>query len=201
MSPASDRVSGVAVAIVTDNRDPERLGRLQVSFPWHADPADRRWARMAVPMAGKKSGTWFLPEIGEEVLVAFERGEMGRPYVVGALWSRASPPPASDPDAANDIRMIRSRSGHALTFDDGREGRVQVALNDGRAVTLDTRGILVEDGKGNRVTIESASGAITIQAAGNLALRASAISIDASASLDLKASGPVTIKGAVVRLN
>jgi phage baseplate assembly protein V len=197
MSPASDRVNGVAVAIVTDNKDPEKLGRLQVSFPWHGDPAARHWARMAVPMAGKKSGTWFMPEIDDEVLVAFEHGDIGRAYVVGALWSRSSPPPASNAD----VKVIRSRSGHALTFDDSREGRVQVALNDGRSVTLDTAGISVEDGKGNRVTIESASGAITIQAAGSLALRAPAITIDASSTLDLKTSGPLTIKGAVVRLN
>ena len=133
----------------------------------------------------------------DEVLVAFEHGDIGRAYVVGALWSRSSPPPASNAD----VKVIRSRSGHALTFDDSREGRVQVALNDGRSVTLDTAGISVEDGKGNRVTIESASGAITIQAAGSLALRAPAITIDASSTLDLKTSGPLTIKGAVVRLN
>jgi phage baseplate assembly protein V len=201
MSPASDRVNGVAVAIVTDNKDPERLGRLQVSFPWHTDPAERHWARMAVPMAGKKSGTWFLPDVGEEVLVAFERGETGQAYVVGALWSRASPPPAANANGANDVRVIRSRSGHALTFDDSRDGRVQVALNDGRAVTLDKLGIAIDDGQGNRVTIASANGAITIQAAASLTLRASSISIEAAGSLEIRAGGALTIKGAIVRLN
>ena len=201
MSPASDRINSVAVAIVTDSEDREKLGRVQVSFPWHTDPATRHWARMAVPMAGKKFGTWFRPEVGDEVLVAFEQGELAHPYIVGALWNRASPPPPTDAGGADDIRMIRSRSGHVLTFDDGRNGRVEVALNDGRAVTLDTCGISVEDGKGNRLTIESASGTVTIQAAGSLALRAPAVSIDACASLDLKTSGQLTIKGSIVRLN
>jgi uncharacterized protein involved in type VI secretion and phage assembly len=92
---AGGYVKGVAIAIVTQNRDPDGLGRVKVRFPWYENSNESYWARIAVPMAGKKQGTYFLPERDQEVLVAFEREDVRFPYVIGALWNAKARPPVS----------------------------------------------------------------------------------------------------------
>jgi len=88
-------VNGVAAAVVTDNRDPDARGRVKVRFPWYEKPSQSYWARIAVPAAGKQQGAYFVPAIGDEVLVAFEHGDLRFPVVIGALWSGKDPPPTS----------------------------------------------------------------------------------------------------------
>ncbi|MEJ2366105.1 MAG: phage baseplate assembly protein V, partial [Deltaproteobacteria bacterium] len=95
----ASKVYGVVVGIVRDIKDPENLGRVKVDFPWLGEAAeavsiksddDRAhsfWARIAVLMAGKERGTYFIPEVDDEVLVAFEHGDMDRPFIVGGLWN------------------------------------------------------------------------------------------------------------------
>jgi uncharacterized protein involved in type VI secretion and phage assembly len=147
---ARGHVKGVAVATVTQNKDPQRLGRVRIAYPWDPRKGESYWARIAVPMAGKERGTFFLPEVGDEVLVAFERGDFRSPYVVGALWNGQEKPPAANPDGKNDVRLIRSRKGHELLFDDGDKTRVVLRLRDGKRLAFDDDGVRLEDGKGNR---------------------------------------------------
>jgi uncharacterized protein involved in type VI secretion and phage assembly len=192
---------GVAVAVVRENKDDSGLGRVKVSYPWHSKPSESYWARIAVPMAGGKRGSWFLPENGDEVLVAFERGDLRFPYVVGSLWNGVDKSPITNKDGKNDVRLIQTRKGHKLTFDDGAKGKVQLELNDGKRVTIDDDGVQVNDGKGNSLVIQSNSGAITIEATSNLTLKAPQIAIQATGKLDLTASGNVTVSGALVRIN
>jgi uncharacterized protein involved in type VI secretion and phage assembly len=137
---AGGHVKGIAVAIVRENKDNSGLGRVKVSFPWHSQPRESYWARVAVPMAGKNRGTYFIPENGDEVLVAFDRGDMNFPYVIGCLWNGAEPSALNNGDGKNDLRQIRSRKGHKLTFDDGSKGKVQLELNDGKRLTIDDDG-------------------------------------------------------------
>ena len=80
---------GVARAVVVDNTDAQGAGRVGVRFPWHSRPDAIHWAPIAAPMAGRDRGLWFRPEPGDEVLVAFERGDLRHPYVVGGVWSRS----------------------------------------------------------------------------------------------------------------
>src|SRR5689334_1534804 len=80
-------VRGVSVATVVQNQDPEGLGRVKVRFPWRENPDESHWARIAVPMAGGDRGAWFLPEVGDEVLVACDAERVEHPYVLGALWN------------------------------------------------------------------------------------------------------------------
>jgi uncharacterized protein involved in type VI secretion and phage assembly len=192
---------GVAVAVVRENKDDSGLGRVKVSYPWHSKPHESYWARMAVPMAGGKRGMWFLPENGDEVLVAFERGDLRFPYVVGSLWNGVDKSPITNKDGKNDVRLIHTRKGHKLTFDDGSKGKVQLELNDGKRLTMDDDGVQVNDGKGNTIVIQSGSGGITIEAASNLTLKAPQISIQATGKLDVTASGNLTLSGALVRIN
>jgi uncharacterized protein involved in type VI secretion and phage assembly len=197
---ADRHARGVAIAIVTQNTDPEGLSRVKVTYPWIGNGAEH-WARMAVPMAGKDQGTYFLPEVGQEVLVAFGCGDLRLPFVVGALWNRQERPPAVNTDGRNDQRLIRSRKGHELLFDDGAKGRVVLKFEDGKRLTMDDDGGRLEDGRGNRIEIDSASGALTVEAGGSLVLKAPSISIQAWSTLDLKAGGTLTIAGAMVTIN
>jgi uncharacterized protein involved in type VI secretion and phage assembly len=192
---------GVAVAIVRQNKDTSGLGRVRVSYPWHSEPSESYWARVAMPMAGKQRGTYFIPEVEDEVLVAFERGDLRFPYVVGSLWNGKEKSPETNGDGKNDIRQIRSRKGHKLTFDDGRKGRVQLELDDGKTLTLDDDGIALDDGKGNRLVIKTLGGTMTIEAATKLTLKAPQIAIEASGTLDVKSSALLNLRGSLVNIN
>ena len=193
-------INGVAVAIVRDNRDPSGLARVRVSFPWHKRPDESYWARLATPMTGKDYGTFFLPEVNDEVLVAFERGDIRFPCVVGSLWNGDHKPPVTN-DGRNDIRTIRTRKGHALRFDDGKRGQLRLELNDGKAITIDDNGITIDAENGNRIVIDSANGSTTIDAASTLRIRAPQIAIEASGTMDIKAGGTLTLRGALITLN
>ena len=193
---------GVAVATVTDNRDPKGESRLRVRFPWQPGEEVSFWARLAMPMTGKDRGTYFLPEVGDEVLVAFERGDQEHPFVIGSLWNGKAAAPESNGDGNNDRRLIRSRAGHELRFDDNASApEVELKLKDGKHLKLDRNGVTVEDEQGNSITIETASGAMTIKSNGSLTLQSQQISIEAGASLSLSASGEVSLQGALVRIN
>lgn len=194
-------VQGLAVAIVTQNKDDSGLARVRVRLSWQAEGEESYWARLAMPMAGGERGTYFLPEIGDEVLVGFERGDMSHPYIIGALWNGKQLPPETNDDGKNDRRLIRSRSGHQLLFNDGDPPKVELKLQDGKHLLLDDKGIKVEDGQGNTITIETSSGAITIESKGQLKLKSQSISIEAGASMEIKASGTLTLKGALIQIN
>jgi len=192
---------GVAVAIVRENKDDSGQGRVKVSYPWHSEPSQSYWARIAMPMAGKDRGTYFLPEAQDQVLVAFDRGDLRFPYVVGSLWNGKDQSPEKNDDGKNDVRMIKTRKGHKLTFDDGSKGLVQLELNDGKKLTIDDDGMKLDDGQGNSVEIKSASGTINLQATTKISLKAAQIAIEATGTLDLKATGTLTMRGAVVNIN
>jgi len=193
--------TGVAVAIVVDNTDDSGTGRVRVRYPWQGDAAETYWARVATPMAGAARGAYFIPEKGDEVLVAFERGDPRMPYVIGSLWNGEAPPPATNKDGRNDQRLIRTRKGHLLKFDDGASGSVRLELNDGKHLLIDDTGITIEDRNGNGITIQSATGALTIRSAGQLTLKASQISIEASGTIAVKAGATLTLQGSLVNIN
>jgi uncharacterized protein involved in type VI secretion and phage assembly len=195
-------VRGVSVGVVAQNRDPEGLGRVKIRFPWRENPDESHWARIAVPMAGGKRGTWFLPEIGDEVLVACDAERVEHPYVVGCLWNGQDAPPQTNGDGRNDIRMIRSRSGHEIVFDDGAQGRIDIHLKDDkRKVRLDQNGIEISDDSGNSIKIASTPGNIAIKSNVGISLESTTIEVKAKASMTLQATGTLTIKGGLVLIN
>jgi uncharacterized protein involved in type VI secretion and phage assembly len=191
---------GVAVAIVTQNKDDDGLCRVKVRYPWHANPRESYWARLAVPMAGDGRGTVFIPEVDDEVLVGFEREDLRFPYVLGALWNGKDQPPLANDDGKNDKRIVKSRKHHYLLFDDGAQGVVELAHENGGIVRFTDDAIELEDANGNRLKIER-SGAITLQAASSLTIKAATISIEATGTLDLKANATLTVRGALVNIN
>jgi len=195
-------IRGVSVGVVSQNQDPEGLGRVKIKFPWRENPDESHWARIAVLMAGKDRGTWFLPEVGDEVLVACDAERIEHPYILGALWNGKEPPPETNSDGRNDIRKIRSRSGHEIIFEDGAQGRIDIHLNDKkRQVLLDPDGILIKDDSGNEIEIKSLPGTITLKSNSKLSIQSKIIDIKADASMTLQATGTLTIQGALVKIN
>jgi uncharacterized protein involved in type VI secretion and phage assembly len=199
-------VKGVAIGIVTNNRDPEGLGRVKVRYPTREDQ-ESFWARIAVPMAGPGRGTYFLPEVDDEVLVAFDQDDVRHPYVIGALWNGQDSPPQTNADGQNDIRQIKSRSGHELTFND-RSGSEQIELKTqaGHLIRIDdTTGsekIEIQDARGsNRITIDSTQGSIEVESLQRIKLKSTQIDIEATAAMNIKATGVLTIKGTLVQIN
>jgi uncharacterized protein involved in type VI secretion and phage assembly len=175
-------LQGVYTAIVTDNRDPDSLARVLVRVSGLDDAAAARgvWARVATMMAGQNRGTFFLPEVGDEVLVAFERGDPRVPYVIGALWNAKARPPATSHDASS-TKMIQSRSGVKFQIrDDDKNKSVVIETPGGQRVTLqDGPGsVRIEDGNGNAVTL-AASG-VTITASAKVTVSASQVEVSAS---------------------
>jgi uncharacterized protein involved in type VI secretion and phage assembly len=194
-------VKGLATAVVTQNQDPDNLGRVKVRFPWHAQPTESYWARLSTPMAGKDRGLVLIPEVGDEVLVAFEREDLRFPFVLGGLYNGQDGPPRFNGDGKNDDRIFQSRKKHYLLFKDGSQGSVELAHEKGRKVLFDDNGIALEDEKGNSVKIDSNGNSITIEAVGSLTIKAASITVQASGTLDLKASGTVGIRGSLVNIN
>lgn len=194
-------VKGVAIALVTQNNDPEKQCRVKVRFPWHDQPTESYWARLATPMAGDDRGLVLIPEVGDEVLVAFEREDVRFPCVLGALWNGQDSPPVANDDGKNDKRMLQSRKKHYLLFDDGASGVVELLHEKGRKIRFDDDGFAVQDEMGNIVKVDSNSGAMTIEAKGQLNIKAATITIEATGTLELKASGTVTVRGSLVNIN
>ena len=194
-------IKGVAIALVTQNKDEDGLCRVKVSYPWHDKPRESYWARLAMPMAGKDRGFVAIPEVGDEVVVAFEREDLRFPCVLGALWNGKEKPPFDNKDGKNDKRIFKSRKKHLLVFDDGSKGVVELAHEKGRKIVFDDNGFAVQDEKGNVVKVDSNSGAMTIEAKGSLTIKAASITIQATGQIDVKASGVANLKGSVVNIN
>lgn len=202
----TDRVTGVVVGEVTNIDDPKDLGRVKVEFTWREAGDESYWARMATPMAGGDMGTYFLPEEGDEVLVSFARGEQRFPYVLGALWNTDQKPPRES-DADNDVRVIRSRSGHEVVLDDANgEEKVEILTSAGHTVSLDDeRGsetITIEDNSGqNTVEFDATAGKLTVEAGTKLELSATNVDITGDGNVNIEASGILKLKGAMIQLN
>jgi uncharacterized protein involved in type VI secretion and phage assembly len=174
-------LQGVYSGSVLDNRDPDGLGRVRVRVSGVDAAAASAWARVATMMAGRDRGTVFTPDVGDEVLVAFERGDIRVPYVIGALWNAKSPPPADarEPAAA---KLIRSRSGITIRLrDDDTASSLVIETPGGQRITLqDGPGsVRVEDANGNAVTL-AASG-VTVAATAKVTVSAAAVEVNAAA--------------------
>lgn len=202
-------ITGVVVGVVTDNQDLEGLGRVKVKFPWRDDNDESFWARIASLMGGQDRGTYFLPEVNDEVLVAFDHGDIHHPYVIGGLWNGRDNPPETNRDGKNNIRKIRSRSGHELIFNDDSEGgqeKIEIHTKAGHKIVLnDSAGgekIEITDKTGNNsVIIDSVQNAISVKSTTKLTIESNMIEIKSGGMMNIEATGNLTIKGALVMIN
>lgn len=172
---------GLYPAIVMNLLDPEDLGRIEVSFPWLGDAGQdvSAWATVLSPYADASQGLQILPEPGSQVVVAFEAGNPRRPYVVGACWNGREELP-EDPEQANNLRVLRTRSGSELRFDD-TEG--------GASVTLSTR-------SGHKLEMKDTGSQVELKHSGNASIKidsAGNITITALASVTINAPSGLTV--------
>lgn len=218
------QASGVAPALVTNNKDPDNLGRVKVKFPWLGDQMESDWIRIASLGAGQERGWMILPEVDDEVLVAFEHGNMHRPYLIGGLWNSKDKPSVPNNKAVGgdgkvNQRLIRSRTGHIILLDD-TQGKEQIVIRDktgkneviidssSNSMTINLEKDFSLQNKGN-VLLDS-KGNVTIKSMGNIKIESTTGNLDLQATgmLNIKGNkvtvdgGPMTeIKGGIVKIN
>jgi uncharacterized protein involved in type VI secretion and phage assembly len=162
---------GVYPAFVTDIVDPDSLGRIEVRFPFLGTDGDkdvRAWATLCTPYADAEAGLEILPEVGSQVVVAFEAGNPRRPYIVGCAWNGKAALP-HDPEVPNNIRLLRSRADSRLEFDD---------TDAAPKVTLRTR-------SGHEVVLDEGANEITVQHATGCVVRLTTTSVEVTANVDV----------------
>jgi uncharacterized protein involved in type VI secretion and phage assembly len=174
---------GLYPAIVTDIVDPDSLGRIQVKFLSLGEEGDavRAWATLLTPYADDSQGFEFLPAVDTQVVVAFEAGNPRRPYIVGSCWNgRESLPEA--PAAANNKRLIKTRAGSLLEFDDtAGAAKITLSTNSGHQLVLDdgAQEVSLKHANGCVITF-NAGGQIEIQANATVEITASAVNVHAA---------------------
>ncbi|WP_224242770.1 phage baseplate assembly protein V [Hyalangium gracile] len=172
------RYFGLYPALVTSIMDERRLGRIEVKFPFLGEPGKdvRAWATLLTPYAGDNQGFEVLPEVGTQVVVGFEAGELRRPYIVGACWNGQAALPAA-PEEANNKRLIKTRSGSTLEFDDTQgAAKVTLSLANGQKLVLDEGAsrVTLSDANQSTITFEP-SGDIVITARQRLVISAASV--------------------------
>lgn len=204
--PETDRIHGVVIGVVTNNQDPDGLGRVKVRLPWLSKEHESHWARVVSPMAGNDRGLYALPEVDDEVLVAFEQGCVERPYVLGALWNGKDKPPGKNGDGKNNVRLLKSRSGHAVRLDD-TEGGEKIEIIDAKgqqSIVFDTAAGTLTITAEKDVVIESKNGQLKLsgQKGVEIASPGGACKLEGSQGVDVKSSGgQVNVKGTIINLN
>jgi len=196
------------VGIVTDNEDPEGMGRVKVKFPTLTEDHNSNWARVVSMGAANSRGFDCLPEIDDEVLVAFEHGDIHRPYILGGVWNGEDTPPNSVQNNVQNgkvrLRTIKTRVGHQIQFIEEDKGGSQTGI---RIDTKKGHQVYLNDSDGS--ILISSTGDMTIEAKGHMDIKARSIKmnsttkidIDANATIDVNAKGIVTVKGSLIKLN
>jgi phage protein D len=196
--PQTSAAEGLVIGIVTDNQDPEGQGRVKVKYPWLSSEHASDWARIVAPGGGPGRGIEFLPEINDEVLVGFERGDILYPYVLGGLWNGQDAPPLKSGDAVRggkvQQRMLRSRTGHTILLDDSDSGGgITIQDKDGNKIVLDTAANSLAITFKGEVTVKS-QGSLKLEAQGAVEIKGTGVKIDGGAAT-------VDVKGSVINLN
>ena len=177
------------VGVVVDNQDPDKLGRVKVKLPTLNEQDSTYWAPISSLGAGKDRGWFFLPEIDDEVLVMFAHGDMSRPVVVGALWNGVDAPPDQN-GGSNERRMLVSREGHKVVFDD-----------DGGKITFtDGGGIGTFEIEADKIKLETTGDAAFFSPQDVLTIKAKDIEMKAQLNLKIEASTNIAMSGANVTL-
>ncbi|MEX0761911.1 MAG: VgrG-related protein [Dehalococcoidia bacterium] len=192
LQSAAQGWGGLLSGIVTNSNDPENLGRVKVKLASLAEEQETDWARVVSPGGGGTTGFQSTPEVGDEVLVGFEFGDMRRPVVIGGLWNKQDAPPTTDvADGKVRTRVWQSRTGHKIEMiDDDSNGSVSIVLKGEKSsVVINQDGMSIKTDKD--VTIEGKK--VQVTASSDLSLKGQKVLIEGSQD--------VTIKGTQIKLN
>lgn len=163
---------GVLIGTVTDVDDPAGMGQIRCKFQTLGIKSN--WAPVAVPLAGKSRGAWIMPELEDEVLVAFHNGNFNQPFVVGFLWNGPDKPPESD----TQLRVIKTPGGHELRFEDTKdkkkvilktEGGHTITLEDKQKNTEEKKVAVTTDG-GHTITMDDKQKKMILSSGGGLTI-------------------------------
>lgn len=193
-------INGVVIGLVTDNNDPNNGARVKLKFPWLDDNYESDWARITQLGAGPNSGALFVPEVNDEVLVAFEFGDIRRPYVVGSLYNGQDTPNLGSGLFDNGKvkrRGFVSRQGHQFLFfdDPGKSGVAFISSDGNLKISLNETNSEIHISSQGKVHIECQQD-MTLESQGNLKLSAQqGISLEAQTNLDLKGNAGATLDG------
>jgi len=173
------KIYGVTVCTVINNIDCTGQARVQLSLPWL--PGYQPWARISNQSAGRSSGSYFVPQVGDEVLVSFNHGDVREPFIVGALWNTLDRPAAPLPTDAVTKRKIRTPKGHELEFDDLLQ-KVTLTTNVKTTITLDLQ----------KAEISTPAASVTLGIAGDVSVSSKTkITLDAPM---IEISGKIAVK-------
>lgn len=185
---AGRRAPGFVRGLVSDNQDPDKLGRVKVRFPWLDKDYSSTWAPVMQLGAGPDSGTFFLPAVGDEVLVGFEHGRVDRPVVIGGLFNKTDKPPVYGnflDDGAVTGRGIWSRNGHRITLHDAEDtAGIIIRAVDGQGGSVVSIGLNAKDKK----LVVMSEGDIEVDALGDITLKGANVTVQADRELVLKGS-------------
>lgn len=197
--------NGVALGVVTNNKDPEKLGRIKVKLhAFEPENNETGWIRVLCPYGGKERGIYFLPEVGDEVLIAFAGGDASRPYVLGVLWNSKDVPPATNEDGKNTQKIIKTKNGSKIVFTDSdgsKEDKIEIITPKGHTIQLadaESGEICIKDKDGKNQLDLKGSGEITITGEKNITVKAGSnkividgnsnnVTIESGAALKIKA--------------
>ncbi|MBL8298428.1 MAG: hypothetical protein JNN30_08785 [Rhodanobacteraceae bacterium] len=203
--PDDRRIHGVCPALVISNTDLLTEGRIQIQVPWL--PGFLLWARVAVPMAGIANGTFFIPQVGDEVLVAFAQGDVREAYVIGCLWSTTARPPALTPVDPTIKRVIRTPLGHEIAFDES-QAKLTITNMALHSVTLGPDGIELATVGGAASIKLGVEGEVSIIAAKSFSVTTGMLDLTAigdasvsSAALTLDGGASCVVRGGKVNIN
>jgi phage baseplate assembly protein gpV len=203
---AQKKFYGIAIGTVSDTLDPLGQGRVKVKLPWFNENENTGWARIATPVAGSNYGFYFIPRVDEEVLVAFEHGDIELPYIIGRLWNLQDQPPEFTPLLGKS--HIRTFAGHDVTFDDIQQS-IEISTSTLQKITLDPFKIEMSNASGTvTLTLDNTSQKITLQAAVGIELKAIDIKIEGvnveingTAKTEVKSAGLCNVQAPLVKIN
>ncbi len=210
-STADAKQFGVEIGIVTNVKDPDQLGRVKVCFPRLPGKPESDWCRVVQPAAGAGRGFYWLPHVNDEVLVAFERGEAHRPYVVGSLWNGKDKPMKTAYADENTTVMIQTKAGHQIMLDD-KSGQEKIVIADksgNRTITFDVtnKKFLIEAKEGDveihaekKIVLECEDLEIKTKKTGKIDI-GTTFDLNVSDKANIKAGPQLNIKASRVNIN
>lgn len=202
LEDARHKFYGVTVGRVINPLDPMMLGRVQVQLPMIDSLDLSPWARVAVPMAGMAHGTYFIPNFGDEVLVAFENGNLEAPYIVGSLWNASAPPPLPSPVV--QIRKIRTPIGNEIMFTEVPPS-ITIMTPAAQTILMSPAGIQITTGANvinmtpDGITLNGPN--VNLTATGNLTITAPNVTINGASATKVLSAGVCDVKAPLVKIN